>query len=109
DTLETFNKYDRVAWLPTLVAQAKGNYNSNRGFVGTNWIFDAVVAAQWTIFDRGQRLSVQRENDARTVEGRAKYEAARAKARATWLGARTNLEAAQVALQHAEAQAELAE
>ncbi len=109
DTLETFNKYDRVAWLPTLVAQAKGSFNSNQGFIGTNWIFDAAVAAQWTIFDRGQRLSVQRENDAKTVEGRAKYEAARAKARATWLGAKTNLEAAEVALKHAEAQAELAE
>jgi outer membrane protein len=108
-TLETFNKYDRVAWLPNLVAQAKGNYNSNKALVNTNWVFDAMVGAQWTLFDRGQRLSTQRENDAKTVEGRAKYEAARAKARATWLGAKTSLVSAQVALEQAEAQAQLAE
>lgn len=108
-TLETFNTYDRVAWLPTLVAQAKGNYNSNKALVNTNWTFDVMVGAQWTLFDRGQRLATQRENDAKTVEGRAKYEAARAKARATWLGAKTSLVAAQVALEQAEAQAQLAE
>ncbi len=109
DTYETFNKYDRVAWLPTVVAQAKGSYNSNKSFANTNWIFDATVGAQWTIFDRGQRLATQRENDAKTVEQRAKWESSRARARATWLGAKTNLEAAQVALEQAEAQAGLAE
>ena len=109
ETLETFNKYDRVAWLPTLLAQAKGNYNSNKALVNTNWTFDVMVGAQWNLFDRGQRLATQRENDAKTLEGRAKYEAARAKARATWLGAKTSLVAAQVALEQAEAQAQLAE
>ena len=56
ETLETFNKYDRVAWLPTLLAQAKGNYNSNKALVNTNWTFDVMVGAQWNLFDRGQRL-----------------------------------------------------
>ncbi len=105
---ETFNTFDRLAWLPSIVAQAKGSYNSNKGFAGTNFIFDGVVAAQWTLFDRGQRYVTMHENDARTVEARAKFEAARQKARATWIGAKSNLASAQVALAQAEAQANLA-
>lgn len=108
ESLETFNRFDRLSWLPSVVAQAKGSYNSNKGFAGTNFIFDGIVAAQWTLYDRGQRYVTMHENDAKTAEGRAKYEAARAKARAGWIGAKTNLVAAQVALQQAEAQASLA-
>jgi outer membrane protein len=105
---ETFNTFDRVAWLPSLVAQAKGSYNSNKGFAGTNWVFDGIVAAQWTLYDRGQRYVTMHENDAKTVEARAKFEAARQKARATWVGAKTNLLASEVALAQAEAQYQLA-
>jgi outer membrane protein TolC len=108
ESLETFNRFDRLAWLPSVVAQAKGSYNSNKGFAGTNFIFDGIIAAQWTLYDRGQRYVTMHENDAKTAEGRAKYEAARAKARAGWIGAKTNLVAAQVALNQAEAQASLA-
>ncbi len=108
ESLETFNRFDRLAWLPSVVAQAKGSYNSNKGFAGTNFIFDGIVAAQWTLYDRGQRYVSMHENDAKTAEGRAKYEAALAKARAGWIGAKTNLVAAQVALAQAEAQASLA-
>ncbi|HEY1088501.1 MAG TPA: TolC family protein [Archangium sp.] len=108
ESLETFNRFDRLAWLPSVVAQAKGSYNSNKGFAGTNFIFDGIIAAQWTLYDRGQRYVTMHENDAKTAEGRAKYEAARAKARAGWIGAKTNLVAAQVALQQAESQASLA-
>ncbi|MDP1827030.1 MAG: TolC family protein [Archangium sp.] len=105
---ETFNSFDRLSWLPSLVAQAKGSYNSNKGFAGTNFMFDAVVAAQWTLYDRGQRYVTMHENDFKTVEARAKYEGSRAKAKANWIGAKTNLVAAQVALTQAEAQASLA-
>ncbi len=105
---ETFNDFDRIAWLPSLVAQAKGSYNSNKGFAGTNFIFDGVIAAQWTLFDRGQRYVTMHENDAKTVEARAKYEGARQKAKATWIGAKANLAAAQVALVQAESQVQLA-
>ncbi len=105
---ETFNNFDRLAWLPSLVAQAKGSYNSNKGFAGTNFIFDGVIAAQWTLYDRGQRYVTMHENDAKTVEARARYEATRQKAKATWVGAKANLAAAQVALVQAESQASLA-
>jgi outer membrane protein TolC len=108
ESLETFNRFDRLSWLPSVVAQAKGSYNSNKGFAGTNFIFDGIIAAQWTLYDRGQRYVTMHENDAKTAEGRAKYEAARAKARAGWIGAKTSLVAAQVALQQAESQASLA-
>lgn len=105
---QTFNTFDDLAWLPSLVAQAKGSYNSNKGFAGTNFMFDAIVAAQWTLYDRGQRYVTLHENEHKTVEARAKYEGARAKAKAGWIGAKTNLVAAQVALVQAEAQASLA-
>ncbi|MBL8916123.1 MAG: TolC family protein [Archangium sp.] len=105
---EVFNTFDRLSWMPSLVAQAKGSYNSNKGFAGTNFIFDGVVAAQWTLYDRGQRYVTLHENDAKTAEAKAKYEAARQKARATWIGAKTNLLAAEVALAQAEAQFNLA-
>ena len=105
---ETFNRFDRLAWLPSVVAQAKGSYNSNKGFANTNFIFDGIIAAQWTLYDRGQRYVTLHENDAKTVEARAKYESAKAKAKATWVGAKTNLLAAELALVQAEAQASLA-
>ncbi len=109
ESLETFNRYDRISWLPSVIAQAKGSYNSNKGFANTNWMFDGVLAAQWTLFDRGARLVELNTNDAKTVEARAKFEASRARARATWLGAKMNLTAAEVALTQAEAQSQLAE
>jgi outer membrane protein len=105
---ERISSVDKLAWLPTIVAQAKGSYNSNRGFAGTNFIFDGIVAAQWDLYDRGVRYAQTRENDAKVVQQRAQLEAARARAKANWIGAKTNLEAAAVALQQAEAQAALA-
>ncbi len=108
ESQETFNRFDRISWLPSLVAQAKGTYNSNKGFAGTNFMFDGIIAAQWTLYDRGQRYVTLHENDARTLEARAKYEGAKAKAKANWIGAKTNLLAAQVALTQADAQASLA-
>jgi outer membrane protein TolC len=105
---ERFNTYDRLTWMPTLVAQGKGSYNSNKGFANTNFIFDGIIAVQWTLYDRGQRYATLNENDAKTVELRARLEGSRLRSRATWIGAKTNLRAAQVALQQAEAQAALA-
>lgn len=105
---QRFNTFDRLSWLPSLVAQAKGTYNSNKGFVNTNWIFEGVLAAQWQLYDRGVRDVNRRENDAKTVEYRAKLEAARARARAAWYSAKTNLVTAQVALEQAEATERLA-
>lgn len=105
---ERFNTFDRLSWLPSLVAQAKGTYNSNKGFVNTNWIFEGVLAAQWQLYDRGVRDVNRRENDAKTVEYRAKLESARARARANWYSAKTNLVTAQVALEQAEATERLA-
>jgi len=105
---ERISSVDRLTWLPTVVAQAKGSYNSNRGFAGTNFIFDGIIAAEWKLYDRGVRYATLRENDAKVIQQRAQLEAARSKAKANWIGAKTNLDAAGVALQQAEAQAALA-
>ncbi len=103
-----FNLVDRASWAPTVVAQAKGSYNSNSGFAGTNYMFDGIVAAEFPLYDRGARYATMRENDAKTAQARAQLEASRAKARSTWLGAKANLAAAEVALSQAESQAQLA-
>lgn len=108
DSQGRFNTYDRLSWMPSLVAQAKGSYNSNKGFNDTNWIFDGILALQWQLYDRGVRRVERRENDAKTVEYRAKLEGARAKARASWYSAKSSLAAAQVALDEAEATLRLA-
>jgi outer membrane protein TolC len=105
---ERFSTFDRLSWMPTVLIQGKGSYNSNKGFANTNFIFDGIVAAQWTLYDRGQRYATMHENDAKLVEARAKLDGHRARAKATWLGAKANLEAAEVALLEAEAQAALA-
>lgn len=105
---ERFNTFDRLSWMPSVVAQGKASYNSNAGFANKNWIFDGIIAAEWALYDRGARYATLHENDAKTVEQRAKLEGSRARARATWIGAKTNLTAAQVSLEQAEAQAALA-
>jgi outer membrane protein len=105
---EVTNGFDSLSWLPSLVAQGKLNYNTNKGFVGTNWTFDGIVAAQWTLFDRGVRSVNTRENLAKTAQMRAQLDAARARARANWFGARTQLATAEVALGQAESFAALA-
>lgn len=105
---ERISGVDKLTWLPTVVAQAKGSYNSNRGFAGTNFIFDGILAAEWKLYDRGLRYAQMHDNEAKLVNQRAQLEAARAKAKANWIGAKTNLDAATVALQQAEAQAALA-
>ncbi|MBE2251479.1 MAG: TolC family protein, partial [Myxococcus sp.] len=105
---ERISSVDKLTWLPTVVAQAKGSYNSNRGFAGTNFIFDGILAAQWTLYDRGARYATLHENEAKLVQQRAQLEGARTRARANWIGAKTNLDAATVALKEAEAQSALA-
>jgi outer membrane protein len=106
---QRFNTVDRLAFLPSIVAQGKVNYNSNQGFVGRNFTFDGIVAAQWSIYDRGVRYVNMRENDAKTEQQRAQLESAIARGKANWIGATTNLQAAAVAMQQAESQAQLAQ
>ncbi len=103
-----FEVYDRLSWLPSLVGIAKGSYNSNRAFAGTNWIFDGIISLQWTLLDQGQRSTAQLENKAKSAEYLAQLESSRAKGQATWIGATSNLQAAQIALAESEAQLELA-
>lgn len=106
---EYTNAYDRLAWLPSLVAQAKGSYNSNKGFAQTNWLFDGIISLQWTLYDQGQRGTARDENIAKTVEYRARLRGARANAEAEWIGARANLLAAESALALSKSQVQLAE
>ncbi|WNG43665.1 TolC family protein [Archangium minus] len=100
--------YDRFSWLPSLVAQARGIYNSNSGFTGTNTSYELSVAASMPLYDRGQRYAALHEDRARLEQAKAQYESSRAKAHANWVAAKANLEAAQAALAQAEAQAQLA-
>jgi outer membrane protein len=108
EALSAFHLYDRLLWMPTLAAQVKGNYNSNTGFTGQNLSWDASLMLYFPIYDRGARYSAMHEDDAKAAEALAKLEGDRRRAKATWVGAKTNLAAAQAALVEAEAQLSLA-
>src|SRR5512140_1532029 len=105
---ERATRLDRFAWLPTVSAVARGNYNSNGGFAGTNTSYDLILNVNLPLYDRGQRYAQLHEDEARLQEAQAQLASARARARATWDGARGNLSSAQVALRQATIQAELA-
>ena len=105
---ERFNFVDRLSYLPSIVGQLKGSYNSNRGFAGTNWFLDGVVALQWSLYDRGVRYANLHEHEAKLSMLENQLAATRAKAKANWVGAKTNIAAAEFSLQQAEAQAQLA-
>ena len=108
EALGAFSTYDRMAWLPTLMAQAKGNYNSNAGFTGKNLSYDLILAINVPLYDRGARYANMHEDDAKVTEARAKLEGSRRKAKSNWMAARANLQAAEAALAQAEAQTALA-
>ncbi|HET7785082.1 MAG TPA: TolC family protein [Myxococcales bacterium] len=105
---ERSTRLDRFAWLPSVAAVARGNYNSNSGFAGTSTSYDLILNVTVPLYDRGQRYAQLHEDEARLQEAQAQLASARARARATWEGARGNLSSAQVALQQATIQAELA-
>lgn len=105
---ENYVTYDTLSFLPTVVATAKGNYNSNTGFVGTNWTYDLSVGLSIPLYDRGNRYANKKEDVAKLRAAREKLESERAKARSGWVTARANLTAAEAALTQAEAQAALA-
>jgi outer membrane protein len=101
-------QYDRFAWLPSVAAVGKGNYNSNTGFSGRTTSYDVILAVSVPLYDRGLRYAAKHEDEAKLAQAKAQLAASRARARATWIAARANLEAAQAALTQAEAQAQLA-
>jgi|CXWL01.1.fsa_nt_gi outer membrane protein TolC len=105
---EVMVRTDAWSWAPTLAGLAKGNYNSNAGFSGTNLSYDFILALNWTIYDRGERHARFRENQAKLRGLHATSASTQAKAKANWVAAKANLEAARVALEQAESQAQLA-
>jgi outer membrane protein TolC len=103
-----FVTFDTLMFLPTLVATAKGNYNSNKGFVGTNWTYDFSLGLNIPLYDRGNRYSLKHEDEAKLRAAQEKLESERVKAKAGWVTAKANLTAAEAALEQAEAQSALA-
>ena len=101
-------RYDEFQWLPSVAAVAKGNYNSNAGFTGTNTTYDLILNVSVPLYDRGQRYTARREDEAKLAQAQAQLAATRARARSAWAGARANLVSAQAVLEQAEAQAALA-
>ena len=101
-------RYDQFQWLPNVQGIARGNYNSNAGFVGTKTTYDLIIAATIPLYDRGQRYSAQHEDEARLSGAQANLASTRARARSNWLGARANLAAAEAVLAQSEAQVQFA-
>ncbi len=108
EAFDAYHLYDRLAWMPTLVAQAKGNYNSNTGFTGQSFSYDLILALSIPLYDRGQRYANMHENDAKSVEQRAKLASSKQKAKANWVATKASLQAAEAALAQAESAAALA-
>src|SRR3984893_18283937 len=80
-------RYDQFQWLPNVQGIARGNYNSNAGFVGTKTTYDLIIAATIPLYDRGQRYSAQHEDEARLSGAQANLASTRAAARSHWRGA----------------------
>jgi outer membrane protein TolC len=101
-------RYDNFLWLPSVAGVAKGNYNSNRGFANTNTTYDLIVNVSIPLYDRGTRYAQLHEDQARLQQAVANLAATRARARATWEGARANLTASEATSDQAVLQARLA-
>ena len=101
-------KYDNFLWLPSVAGVAKGNYNSNSGFAGTNTTYDLILNVSVPIYDRGTRYAQKHEDEAKLQQAMANLASARARARAGWQGARANLASAQAVLEQSQAQARVA-
>jgi outer membrane protein len=108
EALDAYYLYDRLAWMPTVLAQAKGNYNSNPGFTGKSFSYDLILAVNIPLYDRGVRYANMHENDAKAIEQRAKLQSSKQKAKANWVATRASLQAAEAALAQAESQVALA-
>ncbi|MBF5043064.1 TolC family protein [Aggregicoccus sp. 17bor-14] len=105
---EGVTRFDKYAWLPTVAAIGRGNYNSNSGFTGKNVTYDVLLAANLPLYDRGLRYAAKHENEAKLAQARANFEGSRARAEAAWISARANITAAEAQAAQAESQAELA-
>ncbi len=101
-------RYDHFAWLPTVAAVARGNYNSNAGFTGKNESWDLILAVNVPLYDRGLRYAAKAEDEAKRAAARALLDSARRQARANWLSSLARLRAAEAALAQATSQAQLA-
>jgi len=100
--------YDNFLWLPSVAGVAKGNYNSNAGFAGTNTSYDLILNVSVPIYDRGIRYAQKHEDEAKLQQAMANLASARARSKANWEAARANVIAAQAVLDQAEAQARVA-
>jgi outer membrane protein TolC len=100
--------YDNFLWLPSVSGVARGNYNSNAGFTGTNTYYDLILAVSVPLYDRGTRYAQKHEDVAKLQQAVANLASLRARARSNWEGARANLIAARAVLEQAEAQSRVA-
>jgi len=101
-------KYDKFLWLPSVAGIARGNYNSNTGFSGSNTSYDLIFNVTIPLYDRGTRYAQLHEDQARLQQAMANLAAIRARARAAWEAVRANLISSEVTLDQAESQARLA-
>lgn len=100
--------YDNFLWLPSVSGIAKGNYNSNAGFTGTNTYYDLILSVSVPLYDRGTRYVQKHEDVARLHQAVAALASTRARAKSNWEGARANLVASRAVLEQTEAQARVA-
>jgi len=108
EVMQRFSNTDKITWMPTAAATARGLYNSNKGFSGKNVTFDMTLGLSWHLYDQGVREATTRENSANMAAARAQLRGARSETRAQWISAKKTLESARMAALQAETQAEMA-
>jgi outer membrane protein TolC len=108
EVMQRFSRTDSITWMPTVVAAARGLYNSNKGFSGKNVTFDVTLGLNWHLYDQGVREATTRENRASVAAARAQLRGARSETRAQWISAKKTLESVRMAALQAQTQAEMA-
>jgi len=101
-------RLDNFLWLPTVGGQIRGSYSSNVGFQGTHTFADLGVSVTLPLYDHGQRYAAAAEDSARLSAARSRLADAVAQARAAWIAARADSQAAAALLEQAEAQFKVA-
>lgn len=96
-------------WLPTFRGNFTYNYNQNSGFLDEEVFWVAGVTGNWTLWDGGNRIALQRREASQQRSARIQVEQTRQQAEQELKNAWESLRQSQLALEVAEGQLSLAE
>jgi outer membrane protein TolC len=98
-----------LGWLPNVSASFTYNYNQNSGFVGEEIFWVAGVQGNWTLWDGGNRIALQRRDASQQRSAQLSAQLTRMEAEQELIGAWESLQQSQLAMEVAQEQVGLAE